>query len=154
MKIQHYITVIFIALLSVSLAACSDDDKDSMVWTVVSNTDPECIEVVNNTSADFDAPSLIWVRANYKGGDLVLRCDNHPIAFSLIGPNDSYANPDCRFTLSKVDDNTLLIHFDEDASGKPECSDQITITNSDRKPAVCNTFLNITRTFGELMPTE
>lgn len=154
MKIQNYILVLFIALLSFSIAACSDDDKDNMVWDVVSNSNPEGIEVVNNTSKDFESPSVIWVRADYKEGDLVLRCINHSIAFSLIGPNDSYVNPECGFSISKIDDSTLSIHFDRNASGKSECSDQITITNSDQKPVVCNTFLNITRTFGELQPQE
>lgn len=89
-----------------------------MLWEVVSNSDPEFIQVENQSTTKFDSPSTIWVKAGYKEGDLKLKCVNHNIAFSLIGPNDSYTNPDGSFSLSKVDDNTLLIHFERDASGK------------------------------------
>ena len=125
-----------------------------MLWEVMSNSDLEFIQVDNQSTTKFDTPSTIWGKAGYKEGDLKIKCVNHNIAFSLIGPNDNYTNPDGSFSLSKVDDNTLLIHFDRDASGKEEYTDQITITNSDSKDVVCNTFLFITRTFGELMPTE
>lgn len=49
------------------------------------------------------------------------------VAISLPGtvPSDSYTNPDMSFTISKVDNNTLRVHFDEDAAGKPEVTDQV-----------------------------
>ena len=150
----------FLYLLLLPIIACisvscdDDDDNQNMLWEVVSNSDPDMIKVVNQTTTSFDSPSTIWVNAGYKEGDLILKCMNHDINFSLIGPNDSYTNPDVAFTLSKVDAQTLKIHFDCDASGKEESTDQISITNANPKDVVCNTFLFITRSFGELEPTE
>lgn len=154
MKLKTVVPFLLCMLLSLSFTSCSDDEQENMAWEVVANSNPEMIEVVNETTTDFDNPSILWVRAGYQGGDLTLRCVNHPIAFSLIGPNDSYTNPEGQFTLSRVDDNTLLVHFEPDASGRAEVSDMITITNADQKPVVCNTFLNVTRTFGELQPSD
>lgn len=151
---KKYLILFVLALASSGLYGCSDDDDKNMVWEVVSNTDPDMIDIVIDTPEDFSHMSNIWVLAGYKSGDVLLRCTTHPIAFSLIGPNDSYINPDMGFTLSKYDANTLRIHFEENASGDSEKSDQITITNADQEPVVCNTFLRITRTFGELQPTE
>lgn len=152
MKIKNLFYFLCITILSLSFTACSDDDKDNdvMVWEVVSNSNPTDIEVVNNATSNSGSIPSILVKANYKGGDIVLKCKNHPIAFSLIGPNDSYTNPECKFTISRVDDNSLSISFEEDASGRNECSDQITITNADQKKVVCNTLLYITRTLGDL----
>lgn len=141
------------ALSAVAFNGCNDDDEmDNMVWELVSNSDADMILVSVDTDGSFSSPSNIWVQAGYKSGDIALRCVNHPISWSLVGPNDSYTNPDMGFTISKVDNNTLRVHFDEDASGKPEATDQITITNADDRQIVCNTFLWITRSFGEGLP--
>ncbi len=142
-------------ILAVAVLSCDDDkDNQNMLWEVVSNSDPEMIAVVNQTTIRFDSPSKIWVNAGYKEGDFIIKCVNHDINFSLIGPNDSYINSEGSFSLSKVDAQTLRIHFDQDASGKTEYEDQISITNTNPKDVVCNTFLFITRTFGELQPAE
>lgn len=150
---KKYLIIALFALLTVAFSGCNDDDEnDNMVWELVSNSDTDMILVSIDNKSDFSSPSNIWVKAGYKSGDIVLRCINHPISWSLVGPNDLYTNPDMGFTISKVDNNTLKVHFDEDASGKPEETDQIAITNSDGKPIVCNTLLWITRSFGELQP--
>lgn len=150
---KKYLTIALFALSAVAFNGCNDDDeKDNMVWELVSNSDAEMIVVSVDTDGSFSSPSNIWVQAGYKSGDIALRCVNHPISWSLVGPNDSYTNPDMGFTISKVDNNTLRVHFDEDASGKPEATDQITITNADGRQIVCNTFLWITRSFGERLP--
>lgn len=142
-------------MLAIALSGCSDEDDDNMIWEPVYNSDSGMIEVViDNNDGDFDSFPNIWVKAGYKSGDVDLRCVNHPINWALIGPNDSYRNPDMNFILSKVNDYTLRIHFEEDASGKPENTDEITITNADQKPIVCNTLLWITRTYGELNPSQ
>lgn len=143
------------ALFSVALSGCNNDDEnDNMVWELVSNSDTDMIVVSVDTDGSFSSPANIWVQAGYKSGDIELRCVNHSISWSLTGPNDSYNNPNMGFTISKVDNNTLRVHFEEDASGKPEETDQITITNADGKTIVCNTFLWITRSFGELPPDK
>ncbi|MDE7145186.1 MAG: hypothetical protein K2O30_03425, partial [Duncaniella sp.] len=143
------------ALFSVALSGCNNDDEnDNMVWELVSNSDTDMIVVSVDTDGSFSSPANIWVQAGYKSGDIELRCVNHSISWSLTGPNDSYNNPNMGFTISKVDNNTLRVHFEEDASGKPEETDQITITNADGKTIVCNTFLWITRSFGELSPDK
>lgn len=139
-------------ILVFAVSGCDDDEAENMVWEVVSNSDPAWIEIVNETTDKFDSPSQLWVKAGYKSGDVVLRCKNHPIDFSSIGPGGSYTNEDMGFTLSEVDTNTLNIHFAENASGASETTDQIAITNADLVPAVCNTFLFIIRSFGELQP--
>ena len=150
-----YLYLLILPIVALAVVSCdSDEDNQNMLWEVVSNSDPDMIEVVNQTTTKFDSPSNIWVKAGYKEGDLIIKCVNHDINFSLIGPNNSYTNPDGSFSLSKVDSQTLLIHFDQDASGKAEYTDQISITNANPKDVVCNTFLFITRTFGELEPTE
>lgn len=151
---RKMLSILMLSVIVFTLGSCSDDDNENMLWEIVSISDPEFIKVVNETTDKFDSPSQLWVQAGYKSGEVVLRCTNHPIAFSLIGPNDSYTNPEMGFTISKVDDNTLKITFVEDASGKEEATDQIAVTNADRKPVVCNTLLWIYRTFGELSPTE
>lgn len=152
---NKYLTIVLLALFAVAFSACSDDDNnENMVWELVSNSDADMIKVSIDTKGDFSSLSNIWVQAGYKSGEVVLRCVNHPVGWSLTGPNESYTNPDMDFTLSMVDANTIRIHFDENASGKKEETDQITITNVDKKPIVCNTFLWITRSFGELQPDK
>lgn len=142
-------------ILSFVAVSCNDeDDKQNMLWEVVSNSDPEMIEVVNQTTSKFDSSSNIWVKAGYKEGNLIIKCVNHDITFSFISPNESYINPEGSFSLTKLDAQTLLIHFDMDASGKVAYTDQISITNANKKEVECNTYLFITRTFGEVQPTE
>lgn len=153
MKKLFYLLILPI-LAFVAVSCNDDDDNQNMLWEVVSNSDPEMIEVVNQTTTQFDSPSNLWVKAAYKEGDLIVKCVNHDINFTLIGPNDSYINPDGSFSLTKIDARTLRIHFDRDESGKAEYTDQIAITNANPKDIVCNTFLFITRTFGELQPAE
>jgi len=147
--------LLLLPVLSFVAVSCDDDeDNQNMLWEVVSNSDPEWIEVVNQTTTKFDSPYNIWVKSGYKEGNLVIKCINHDINFSLIGPNDSYINPEGSFSLTKVDAQTLRIHFEQDESGKAEYTDQISITNANPKNVVCNTFLFITRTFGEQQPSE
>ncbi|MDE6453985.1 MAG: cytochrome P460 family protein [Muribaculaceae bacterium] len=149
-------SVLLIVYILIAMASCTHDmPEDYMDWELVSVSDAEDIKVVirNRTATDFPNSSIIYIEANYREGDVVLKCSNHDINFTLVGPNDSYTNPEMGFSLTSVDRNTLKIYFNENASGTPEMSDQITITNSNGD-AVCNTFLFIDRTFGEINPTE
>lgn len=151
MNMNKFLIIALIGFLSSALSGCNNDDENQkMVWELVSNSDTDMVSVAIDTTGDFSSPSNIWIMAGYKSGDVVLRCVNHPINWSLTGPNDSYTNPDMSFTLSKIDDRTLRLHFEENTSGKQEETDQITLTNADSNPIVCNTFLWITRSFGEL----
>lgn len=153
LKVPSSILIVFISIV---LASCTHTmPEDYMDWELVSVSDADDIkvEIRNRTTTDFPNSSIIYVAANYKEGDVVLKCSNHDIAWTLVGPNDSYSNPEMGFTLTSVGRNTLKIHFEENASGAPEKSDQITITNSNGD-AVCNTFLFIDRTFGEINPVE
>lgn len=102
--------LLFLSVISVS----AYDDKNteteiSTEWKVVSNSDADCIRVVNLTS-DIFLPKIIYVNAIYKEGDVELRCDNS-IGFTLIGPNDEYKSVDGHFSVSKTDNRTLKIHF-------------------------------------------
>lgn len=152
-KIQ---TLLLIFSIVISLSSCTHDViEDYMDWDLVSVSDPEDfkVEIQNHTTSNFPNSSAIYVVANYREGDVVLKCTNHDINYTLVGPNDSYTNPEMGFSITSIDRNTLKIHFEQNASGKPEMSDQITITNSGGN-SVCNTFLFINRTFGEINPTE
>ena len=149
-------TILLIVSILITMVSCTHDmPEDYMDWELVSVSDMEDIkvEIRNRTATDFPNSSIIYIEANYREGDVVLKCSNHDINYTLVGPNDSYINPEMDFSLTSVDRNTLKIHFNENASGTPEMSDQITITNSNGD-AVCNTFLFIGRTFGEINPTE
>ncbi len=155
MKLKIH-SILLILSIFIALASCTHYmPEDYMDWELVSVSDAEDIkvEIRNRTATDFPNSSIIYIEANYRGGDVVLKCSNHDINFTLIGPNDSYINSEIGFSLKSVDRNTLVIHFNENASGEPDMSDQITITNSNGD-AVCNTFLYIVRTFGEINPTE
>ena len=122
---------------------------NSTEWEVVSNSDADCIRVVNHTS-DIFLPKIIYVNAIYKEGEVELRCDNS-IGFTLIGLNDEYKSVDGHFSVSKVDNHTLKIHFERCESGKPEYKEQFMVFNTDNQ-ATFNTFIYISRTFGELSP--
>lgn len=140
----------------VSLSSCTHEpEEDYMDWDLVSVSDPDDFKVAiqNRTGNYFPNSSVIYLEANYREGDVVLNCTNHHINFTLVGPNDSYTNPEMGVSLTSTDRNTLKIHFEQNASGEPEMSDQITITNADGD-GVCNTFLFINRTFGEINPNE
>lgn len=140
----------------ICLSSCKDEPGENyMDWELISVSDPDYFKVAlqNRTASNFPNSSAIFIEANYREGEVVLRCSNHDINYSLVGPNDSYINAEMGFSLTSVNKNTLKIHFEQNASGKPEKSDQITITNSSGD-AVCNTFLFINRTFGEINPTE
>lgn len=155
MKLKFQTVLLIVSILITTVSCTHDMPEDYMDWELVSVSDVEDIkvEIRNRTATDFPNSSIIYIEANYREGDVVLKCSNHDINYTLIGPNDSYTNPDMDFSLTSVDLNTLKIHFNENASGTPEMSDQITITNSNGD-AVCNTFLFIDRTFGEINPTE
>lgn len=147
-------SLLFVFSIIISLTSCNNDVLDEfMDWELVSVSDSEYFKVTinNRTINDFPNSSEIYVNAIYKEGDVVLKCVNHPIDYSSLGPSNSYSNPTMGFTITSVDRNTMKIHFDENASGRPQLTDQVTITNSDGIN-VCNTFLFITRSFGELAP--
>lgn len=146
MKKLLYFTLM--PLLAFIATGCDDEDAENMLWEIVSNSAPEMIEVANQSTTNIDSPSIIWIKAGYNGGDLVLKCTNHNIAYTLIGPDEGYINQEGAFSISKASDNAILIHFEE-YSGDTEYTDQITVTNTDTKHVVCNTFIYITRTSGE-----
>lgn len=153
LKISSLLLIIFLA---VSLSSCKDEPgEDYMDWELVSVSDPDDfkVEIRNRTAADFPNSSAIYVMANYREGDVVLRCVNHDINDKLVGSDDSYTNREMGFTLTTIGGNTLRIHFDQNASGEHEMSDQITLTNANGDE-VCNTFLFIDRTFGEISQTD
>lgn len=138
-------SILFLALSFVAFLLNSCDDEKDMLWEVVSNSNPELIQIVNESTEDFDRPSAIWVRAGYMvSGDVVLKCVNHSIEL-----NDAYTNPAMGFTLSKLDANTIKIHFEERGSGNHDATDQIAIINSDTKDSVLNTLFWISRIFDE-----
>ena len=149
---RKLINRLLLFLTVVSVTACDDKDTDTEIsteWEVVSNSDADCIRVVNHTS-DIFLPKIIYVNAIYKEGEVELRCDNS-IGFTLIGLNDEYKSVDGHFSVSKVDNHTLKIHFERCESGKPEYKEQFMVFNTDNQ-ATFNTFLFISRTFCELSP--
>lgn len=149
---RKLINHLLLFLSGVSVSACDDKDTDTEIstqWEVVSNSDTDCIQVVNHTS-DIFLPKIIYVNAIYKEGDVELRCENS-IGFTLIGPNDEYKSVDGHFSVSKTDNRTLKIHFERCESGKPEYQEQLIVFNTDNQATV-NTFIYISRTFGELSP--
>ena len=149
---RKLINRLLLFLTVVSVTACDDKDTDTEIsteWEVVSNSDADCIRVVNHTS-DIFLPKIIYVNAIYKEGEVELRCDNS-IGFTLIGLNDEYKSVDGHFSVSKVDNHTLKIHFERCESGKPEYKEQFIVFNTDNQ-ATFNTFIYISRTFGELSP--
>ena len=149
---RKLINRLLLFLTVVSVTACDDKDTDTEIsteWEVVSNSDADCIRVVNHTS-DIFLPKIIYVNAIYKEGEVELRCDNS-IGFTLIGLNDEYKSVDGHFSVSKVDNHTLKIHFERCESGKPEYKEQFMEFNTDNH-ATFNTFIYISRTFGELSP--
>lgn len=148
---KKYPVIALFTLIALAFSGCNDEEENgNMVWELVSNSDADMIVVSIDTDDSFSSSANIRVHAGYKSGDIELRCVNHTISRLLAGANDSYTNPDMGFAISMVDNNTLRVHFDENASGKPEETDLITVTNADGKPAVCNTLLWVTRSFGEL----
>ena len=149
---RKLINRLLLFLTVVSVTACDDKDTDTEIsteWEVVSNSDADCIRVVNHTS-DIFLPKIIYVNAIYKEGEVELRCDNS-IGFTLIGLNDEYKSVDGHFSVSKVDNHTLKIHFERCESGKPEYKEQFMVFNTDNQ-ATFNTFIYISHTFGELSP--
>ena len=149
-KVLLLFTLIFL------LSYCKDEvGEEFMDWEIVSLSDTDDIKVTiqNRISGTIFNSSAIYVNANYKEGDVVLRCTNHDIDSACLGPENRYTNSEIDFTLSSIDSNTLILHFNRNASGQREKSDQITVTNSDGK-TVNNSFIFINRTFGELVPID
>ncbi len=63
---KKYLYLLLMPILAVAVLSCDDDkDNQNMLWEVVSNSDPEMIAVVNQTTIRFDSPSKIWVNAGY-----------------------------------------------------------------------------------------
>lgn len=155
MKLKIYSLLLILSIVTSLYSCTSESVEDYMDWELVSVSDSDDLKVTiqNRTATSFPNSSVIYIEANYREGDVVLMCSNHDINFTLVGPNDSYTNPEMGFSLTSVNHNTLKIHFEENTLGEPEKSDQITITNSNGD-GVCNTFLFINRTFGEINPTE
>ena len=120
-------------------------------WEVKSNSDPEWINIYVETQKDLEGQYNIVVKAGYKSGDVVLCCKNQYIAWTLIAPNDSYYNPDMSFHVSKIDNNSLRIHFDENASGKRAATDQLLVFDL-KSENDASTKIKIIRTFGEAQP--
>ena len=122
-----------------------DDSPKRMIWTAV-NESPEDIRLDN--SVGNDGITQVSIDVNYKGGALVLTCEN----IEKLNPirNDSYVW-DFGWGVVAVSGRTMLCHFPVDASGREEASEQITVS-ANAGGVVLNTVITITRTFGELMP--
>lgn len=120
-------------------------------WKVKLNSDPEWIHILIENPKNSEYQYNIVAKAGYKSGDVVLCCKNLHIAWTLIAPNDSYYNPDMNFHISRIDNNSLRIHFDENASGKREATDQILVFDLKSEQNAI-TRIQIIRTFGEAQP--
>ncbi len=128
------------------LSACSNDDPiDSWMRWSHENQSPEDIKY----DYMLDALTKLYIEVNYKGGDITLICNNYD-RLDPIGPGGTNTY-DCGWGVFTVDGRTVRCHFPEDASGKPEAIDQITLSAT-KGNTVVNTILLVKRTFGELQP--
>lgn len=119
---------------------------DWMYWSH-DNHSPENIEYAYTP----DAVPQLNLEVNYKGGDITLTCTNydHLMPIGADG-TDTY---DCGWGVFRIDGSQVKCHFPYDASGKPEATEQITISAKNGK-TVMNTILHVKRTFGELTPDQ
>ena len=143
-----------ITLFIILATACGDELFSNEVlsettWDLKSNSDPDMIQVSIENDKDTKGRYNIVVEAGYKSGDVVLCCKNQYIAWTLIEPNDSYYNSDMNFRITRIDSNSLKIHFDENASGKRNAYDQLVIYNLKSKQDA-QTLIRIMRSFGEV----
>lgn len=115
-----------------------------MYWSH-DNQSPENIEYAYM----LDAVSQIIIEVNYKGGDITLICNNYDNLLPI--GTDGSNTYDCGWGLFTVDGRQVKCHFPEDASGKPEATEQISISAKNGKEVV-NTILLVKRTFGEQEP--
>lgn len=117
---------------------------DWMYWSH-DNKSPENIKY----DYKLDAVSKLYLEVNYKGGDVTLICNNyHDILPIGMDGSNTY---DCGWGVFVVDGRQVKCHFPEDALGKENVSDQITISAMSGNEIV-NTILYVDRYFGELVP--
>lgn len=115
-----------------------------MYWSH-DNQSPENIEYAYM----LDAVSQIIIEVNYKGGDITLICNNYDNLLPI--GTDGSNTYECGWGIFTVDGRQVKCHFPEDASGKPEATEQISISAKNGKKVV-NTILLVKRTFGEQQP--
>ena len=143
---NKYLIPIF-TTITLCVSSCSskfDGMEDWMYWSH-DNQSPENIEYAYM----LDAVSQILIEVNYKGGDITLICNNYDNLLPI--GTDGSNTYDCGWGLFTVDGRQVKCHFPEDASGKPEATEQITISAKNGKEVV-NTILFVKRTFGEQEP--
>lgn len=137
-------TFTIIALCVSSCSSKFDEMEDWMYWSH-DNQSPENIEYAYM----LDAVSQILIDVNYKGGDITLICNNYDNLLPI--GTDGSNTYDCGWGLFTVDGRQVKCHFPKDDLGKPEATEQITISAQNGKEVV-NTILLVKRTFGEQEP--
>ena len=136
-----------LALLAISITACSDH-SDKMVDYMSWSHDNQASESIKFDYLPDEVP-ILYLEVDYKGGDITLICNNYDNLMPIgIDGSNTY---DCGWGVFTVDGRQVMCHFPEEASGKPETTEQIMISAQSGN-AIVNTILLIKRTFGELIP--
>ena len=144
---NKYLIPIFTIVIVLCVSSCSSNSDELTDWMYWSNDNqsPENIKYGYVPGA----VSKLYLEVNYKGGDITLICNNYD-TLQPIGTDGSNTY-DCGWGVFTVDGRQVKCHFPEDASGKPQATEQITISAKNGKEVV-NTVLLVKRTFGELVP--
>lgn len=142
---KFLIPIFTITALCVSSCSSKFDGMEDWMYWSHDNQSPENIEYAYM----LDDVSQILIEVNYKGGDITLICNNYDNLLPI--GTDGFNTYDCGWGLFTVDGRQVRCHFPEDASAKPEATEQITISAQNGKEVV-NTILLVKRTFGEQEP--
>ena len=144
---NKYLIPIFTIVIVLCVSSCSSNSDELTDWMYWSNDN----QSPENIKYDYvpGAVSKLYLEVNYKGGDITLICNNYD-TLQPIGTDGSNTY-DCGWGVFTVDGRQVKCHFPEDASGKPQATEQITISAKNGKEVV-NTVLLVKRTFGELVP--
>ena len=139
--------LLIFTIMALCFSSCSSDTDEMAGWMHWSydNQSPDGIKYEYR----LDAVSKLYLEVNYKGGDITLICTNYD-NIQPIGTDDSNTY-DCGWGVFTVNGRQVMCHFPQDASGKPEAMEQITISAKRGKETV-STILIVKRTFGELRP--
>ncbi|WP_305156253.1 hypothetical protein [uncultured Muribaculum sp.] len=139
--------ILILTIIALCFSSCSSDSDEMVDWMCWShdNQSPEDIKY----DYMLDAVSKLNLEVDYKGGDIILICNNYDNLLPI--GTDGSNTYDCGWGVFTVDGRKVKCHFPEDASGKPEAMEQITISAKNGK-VVVNTILLVKRTFGELKP--
>lgn len=132
------------------LTACDKNDvlsSEPMKWSYEILT-PDNVNFLDSTNAE-DTPKYSF-KANSKGGNMVMTCENFDVLNPIAGDSYTY---DCEWATLKIEGNRVKIYFPPSVSDAPDAYKEILISAKDGK-ITARSIISLTRSFKDIEQPE